>query len=336
MRLRVRPARLLAGLTAVLLASATPALASPASADTPPALGWTLETVDNDNGAGRRNFVYTVDAGATIHDALRVTNVGASPLDLAVYAADAFTTPTGQIDLQAGTTPPVDAGLWTTVGTTLLTLAPGQQAQVDFTIAVPTDAPPGDHAAGIVTSHVSGEGDVLAVDRRLATRVTVRVNGELAPSAQIQDFTASYAPSWNPFEPGVARIDYRLTNTGNTLVTASDVVDAAGPFGLFGRASPATALPEVIPGSTIDVHRELALPPLGWITGAISVSPEAVGLGAQLLEPTIHEFGVLAMPWTLLVVLAAVLVVAAIAILLVRRRSVDAVAATHESPAGAA
>ncbi|MCC2032923.1 WxL protein peptidoglycan domain-containing protein [Microbacterium allomyrinae] len=305
----------LAALAASVLAP-TMALA----ADAPPAIAWTVETVDGAQGAGRPNFSYAVDPGATLTDTMRVTNTGATALDLAVYAADAYTTPSGNIDLNTTDAPSVDAGTWVVADVAALSLQPGQQADVAFTVTVPADAAPGDHSAGLITSFRGGEStDTIDVDRRLGTRVTVRVSGEIAPAVAVQNVTTTYSPSWNPFEPGTLVLSYRLANTGNTLLSGTDASTAAGPFGAFAAASAPLVLSEVIPGSSIDVVREIPIAPWGWVSGTVAVQPEAIGLGAQPLAAVTHEYGVVAVPWTLLIAFS-VIGVAVVVVWLVRRR----------------
>lgn len=303
---------------AALIAAAS-FFAPPATAADAPAIAWTVETVDGANGADRPNFAYALDPGATVTDAMRVTNTGTTALDLAVYAADAFTTSTGDIDLNTTDTPSVDAGAWVTVEAGQLVLAPGAQADVTFSITVPADATPGDHSAGLVTSFRGGtSGGTIDVDRRLGTRITVRVAGELAPAVEVAAVDTSYRPSWNPFEPGTLVVRYRLTNAGNTLVTATDATRASGPWGIAETRPEPAALPEIIPGSTVDVVREVPIAPWGWVTGTVVTEPESIGFGAQGLATVTREFGVLAVPWTLLGVF--VLIAGAIVAVWIARR----------------
>ena len=299
--------------------AANPAGTLYAAAD--PAIAWTVETVDGSQGSARPNFAYAVDPGAVIADTMRVTNTGTTALELSVYAADAFTTPTGNIDLRTSDEPSVDAGAWVAADTARLSLAPGAQADIGFTVTVPADAAPGDHSAGLITSFRGSSEGTIDVDRRLATRVSVRVSGELTPAIAVEDVSAAYTSSWNPFEPGTLVLTYGLANTGNTLVTGTDGSSAAGPFGVAGATTGPVALPEVIPGSTIQVRREISMAPWGWITGSVVVNPEAVGLGAQKLTPVSVPYSVAAVPWSFLIAFVILAVAAVVAWLVVRRRA---------------
>lgn len=298
--------------------------AAVAVADEQPAVAWMVQTVDNEYGSQRANFDYSVDPGEMIHDALLITNTGTAALPLKVYAADAFTTTIGNLDLVAGDVPSTDAGLWISVETPEIVIQPGQYAEIPFTIAVPADASPGDHPAGVVSSFLSEDStQSLSVDRRLGSRVNLRVSGELMPAAVVGDVTARYIPSLNPFAPGTLVLDYTLTNSGNTRVTAAHQVTAGGPIGILPVSAPSEQLAEVTPRSAIDVHREVAAASLGWIGGTLTIVPEGIGLGARGIDPIIATFDVVAVPWTLFGLLAVAAVLTVLIVAWVRRQALS-------------
>jgi hypothetical protein len=300
---------------AVLAALAAPTAASAATTDG--GVAWTVQTADNTQGTGRANFTYDVAPGAVITDAMIVVNTGTEPLPLSVYAADAFTASTGEIDVLVGGQPSQGAGTWVSVIPTPLTLDPGDSAEVPFTIAVPADARPGDHAAGIVTSLTSQDAAAtLSVDRRLGTRINLRVAGELTPAASVANVSTRYVPSWNPFDSGRLVVHYSLENTGNTRLTGSETIATTG---LIAARTAPEQMSEILPGSIVEVEREVPVFSLGWVTGAVSVTPESVGLGAALLEPVATEFSTAAVPWSLYVLLILVLGVVLTAVLIARR-----------------
>lgn len=305
------------GLTGAFAVGTAPARAD----DSAGGVAWSVRTADNANGNARANFIYDVDPGAVIEDAMVVVNTGTEALPLAVYAADAFTASSGEIDVVVDGTPSVDAGTWVDVTSATLELAPGQQTEVAFTITVPADARPGDHAAGIVTSlQTTDASQSLSVDRRLGTRINLRVAGELAPAAAVSNVEASYTPSWNPFAPGVLTISYALENSGNTRITGLETIAVAGPGGLLGTTFAPTQLAEVIPGSTIEVATEVPTLSLGWLSGSATVTPEGVGLGAGSVAPVAMEFSIAAVPWSLYALLLLVVGAAVLVVALIRRR----------------
>lgn len=299
---RLRASLLLALAATLLLA---PLLsAGPATADTDGGVAWTVRTADNDNGTSRPNFTYEVDPGQVITDTMVVTNTGTITLPLTIYAADAFTTMSGNIDLLAADTPSTGAGAWTIPAMTEVTLAPGQTADIDFTIEVPADAAPGDHGAGLITSFTSVDpSQALEVDRRLATRVNLRVAGELVPASSLTVISTDAVSSLNPFAPAALRVTYRLENTGNTRITGSETIAAHTIAGLLGTSRTEPALPEILPRSTIEVVREVPVTSLGWVGGTLTLATEGVGLGAGILEPVTVEISAVAIPWSLYAVI---------------------------------
>ena len=276
---------------------------------------------DGTEESGRANFDYAVEPGAVIDDAFEIRNDGATPLELQVYAADAFTTREGSIDLLPAGEPSVDAGTWITVAVPQVTLQPGETTAVPFRITVPAGARPGDHPAGLISSALTAsDSATVQVDRRLGSRVYLRVEGELAPSATVTGVSVDYSGSWNPLAVGALDVVYTLENTGDTRVTAVSSVAAGGPFGLAGVAA-SEQLAEVLPGSAIEVRQRLeGVAALVWLTGAVRVQPEGVGLGGGSLAPIDAPFSFAALPFVpLIVLLVAAMVVFAI-VLLVRTR----------------
>ncbi len=157
-----------------------------------PALGegsdvaWGIRPADGEQGNARDNFRYEAVPGETVHDALRVTNRGAAELELQVYGADGTSSASGQIELEPAGEVPTGVGAWLAPAAPRIVLAPGESIELAFTLAVPADADAGDHVGGIVTSSLApGEDPAVAVDRRLASSVVVRVAAEVreTPSA---------------------------------------------------------------------------------------------------------------------------------------------------------
>jgi hypothetical protein len=325
------PARLLA-VAALVAALALPGLsASTAAAEPIPgvavpaatsdAASWSVGPADGPLGTGRPFFEYTLDPGATVEDAFTVRNDGATPLSLRVYAADAFTTREGTIDLLPASEQSVDSGTWVDLGATDVHLEPGETAVVPFTLSVPTDARPGDHPAGIVTSLLSDDADAqVQVDRRLGSRLYVRVAGELSPSVDVSEPTVSFDGAWNPLALGRIDVSYTLTNTGDTRVTAVAASSAHGPFGVAALSTGAEQLPEILPGSSVEVRQSLdGVAALAWLGGAVNVIPTSVGVGAAQLDAVVAPYSIAAVPIATLLILAGALVIALGIVLLVRR-----------------
>lgn len=284
--------------------AAHPAHPATTAADEPAA--WGLKPADTAHGAGRPNYAYGAKPGDVLQDAVVVTNHAREPLTLSLYAADGFTTSTGLLDVLPADRPSRDLGTWTRLRDTTLTLAPGASATVPFTITIPADARPGDHTGAVVTSLRTATTDrQISLDRRLASRIHVRVAGDLKVSAAVSAVTAERTSSWVPFSPNDITVRYRLTNTGNTRIYAQESGSAQGPFGLAGVHSPRLDLPEVLPGSTVERTVVLrSVSPLGASRVSLDVVPVGVGIGGGSAEPVHASSWLLALSWQSIVLIA--------------------------------
>ncbi|MGC5165914.1 WxL protein peptidoglycan domain-containing protein [Luteimicrobium sp. DT211] len=309
---------LVAGTLAAAPTTAAPRLAAASPADQD--VTWTVRTASNDRGADRTSFAYTLNPGRTTTDGLVVANHGKTALELAVYAADGYTTDAGQFDLLVAGQKSVGVGAWVAAGKKSLTVAPGKTVTVPFTVAVPENATPGDYAGGIVTSlRQEDEAEGINVDRRLGVRLTLHVGGKIAPAFAVEDVRVQHETTADPLGRGDATVTYTLHNTGNTIVSAQQAVSLAGPFGRFAADVPAPeGSPDLLPGESWPVS--VTVPDVvgsGRLTAHVTATPvvtDASGSTSSLapVEGSAHGWAV---PWVLL---AVVVVVAAAVVLAVR------------------
>jgi dihydroorotate dehydrogenase (fumarate) len=185
-----------------------------------------------------------------------------------------------------------------------LTLGAGESRILDFSVNVPADATPGDHAGGIVVSALTDSGQVK-LDRRIATRLYLRVKGELQALMTIGSIDATYDPSWNPFD-GTVNLAFTLTNNGNVSLGADTVSRVTGLFGIPFSADNRVEIPELLPGTS----RTVTLPISGvgqWLFLTTSVDlvgtidEDAINPGPM---PTAKRDALLfATPWFAIVLL---------------------------------
>lgn len=116
-------------------------------------------------------------ARGELRDSIDVVNRSDRPLRLGIYAADAFTTQEGGLDLLTTDKDSVDVGSWVTLDRKRIVVPPRGTVSVPFTLVVPDNATPGDHTGGIVTSLVTKTDTGVGVDRRMGTRIYIRVDG---------------------------------------------------------------------------------------------------------------------------------------------------------------
>src|SRR5262249_8376221 len=128
------------------------------------------------NGPDNRPvFTYGATPGAAVTGPTQVSNASEGPLPLRVYASDAFNPRAGGFDLLAAGKKPVDVGAWVKVDQENVTVPGRGRSIVPFTLTIPANATPGDHAGGIVASlttlQTNAKGDKVSVDQRVGARI---------------------------------------------------------------------------------------------------------------------------------------------------------------------
>jgi hypothetical protein len=134
-------------------------------------------------------FEYNAQPGQVIQATLVITDLGDAPGRFLVYACDGLTSPYSGIVYANRDQPLVDgpsgngeygAGSWISVSGAPISLAPGQQTTLRFTIAVPKDAAAGDYVGAIAAENpettVDSSGQFsLGVTQRTVEAVVVHI-----------------------------------------------------------------------------------------------------------------------------------------------------------------
>ena len=319
MRTRIAAALLA---VAALITFPAPAQAAPGN----DSLTWSVTPSGPEGPNGRPALEYKLDPGAGITDHVAVTNHSKRPLTLRLYPNDAYTTAGGGFDLRAGNAEATDAGSWIKVARDRLTLPASSRIVVPFTLTVPANATPGDHAAGVVASILAdatdGQGNQVSVDHRVGARVYLRVTGPLQPALSITDVEIKAATSWNPLRLPHVTATFTISNTGNVRLGGRPSARVEGPFGLGGRSTGAAAIREILPGGTLRVTTALdAVPPLFRERLAVDIMPAPVD--GRAIDPapvralSTRSFWLVPWPQLALLMLVAALLTAW---LLTRRR----------------
>ncbi|MEL4320234.1 hypothetical protein WJX64_14560 [Leifsonia sp. YIM 134122] len=257
---------------------------------------------------GRTRFSYQMTPGQQVDDAYVVTNTGTVAQTFTVFATDAFNSEDGGYGLLDTGVTPTDAGSWVRFGGAAapqsIPLEPGASQTVPFSVIAPADAAPGDHAAGLVVSAVSPDGQVV-VDRRVGTRLYVRVPGELQPNLTISSITSSYAPSLNPLD-GETTVTFTVKNAGNVALGANMVIGVKALFGIGTGDLVREELAEMLPRSTRTVS--VVVPGVGqwgylnpYVSMAPTVDPEALDPGP--LTVVNRDTVLIAVPWILVILI---------------------------------
>lgn len=261
----------------------------------------------------RGKFTFGATSGAVVKDYVAINNVSAEPLTLRVYAADAFNTTEGGYDLLATGKPSKDIGTWIKLDRESVTVAPGSQEIVPFTVTVPRDAPPGDHAAGIVasllTEQTNTDGSKVAVDTRVGTRMYLRIAGELRPQLSVENLDVAYHGLLNPFGSGRVTVKYTVRNTGNVRLEGAQAVRVDLPWGSSVDSGALKRIPELLPGNELSMTAEVTgVWPVVLPTAVVRLEPSA--MPGDVNPPAVAtevEDSLLAIPWSQLGVLVLIL-----------------------------
>ena len=200
---------------------------------------------------------------------------------------------------------------------------------VPFSLTVPADAEPGDHAAGIAASVISGahgDGTGVGVESRVGFKVMTQVTGPLMPAFSVEHVKTDYLLSWNPFRAGDIATTFTVVNTGNTRLMVEGVLDVAG--GRVAFPAEGERRSELLPGEErlYALAVEDVWPRFGF-PADLKVAPVASSIADETVTvpPSATVHFVWAMPWPQLLMLvgAALLLVALLWNRVRSRRRID-------------
>lgn len=288
-----------------------PAAVAEAGADAP--VTWSVSPADAAGPNGKSWVELELDPGATADSHLAVRNLGDHEVTFGITAADGYFTDTGRFNMLPSDAKSVAAGTWISVQKQVK-VAAGKTAVVPFTVAVPQNATPGDHAAGIAASIQSvggGDGNQLNVESRVGFRVMTRVKGVINPKLEVSSM-GSYDLSWNPFSPGLGTLEVVLENKGNVRLRVGAAAENGAQDGPVDRNGETPKI-ELLPGDKRTIS--IGVPdlwPLGAINVPVTVSQEVVAINGSLetLAPIVHDVSVWAVPWPQTIIVLALLLMA--------------------------
>ncbi|MFJ8659004.1 WxL protein peptidoglycan domain-containing protein [Streptomyces sp. NPDC093795] len=255
---------------------------------------------------GRPYFFLSADPGSTLTDRVTVTNKTAAPLTFRLYGADAYNTDRdGGFAVRTQGEKQTGAGAWIRPGKTRVTVPARSAVTVPYTLTVPADADPGDHPGALVAldERISpgAKGSVaVGVQRAVAARLYLRVNGPTVPALGVEDVTLDQD---RPVVPGTrassAVVSYTLHNRGNVTLNPKVALRAEGLFGRTLLARDLAQVPsELLPRQKIRLtERWTGSPQFDW--GDITLTATA----EDVRETGAVSF--LALPWFAAAILLA-------------------------------
>jgi len=292
---------------AVVLMSASPSWAADdtGGSGTGGSVTWMVRPSDGVGEDGRSWIELDLDPGESVQEHLLVRNLSREAQTFRLTAADGYFTDNGRFNMLTSDRESADAGMWITIPDQVM-VASGADVVVPFTVTVPENATPGDHAAGVAAAIRSGSSDQVGVESRVGFRVMTRVTGDLAPAAAAT-VDGSYEGTWNPFETGRLSIGYTVSNTGNTRLSIAPRLTATTLFGLVSFEVSGDDVAEIAPGESRT--STIAIPsvwPLFAYTAMVTATPTMIGADAQPVPvaAATATTTIGAIPWPQLVVIA--------------------------------
>lgn len=255
-------------------------------------------------------FHLTLAAGADIESTAVVSNYTSDSITLLTYPVDAASTE-GGFAMADQIAPREGVSAWIRLGVDNITVPPGTEMELPFTLSVPAGTAPGDYAGALIIQTPPEEGDPtqladgttvrLDVVQRLGLRIYVNVPGTASRGLQTGDL------AWERIGDDLV-FSLEVTNTGNTNLKPSALLNLEG-FPLSGTELAFAGSDELLTGSTHTLHATLQdAPLLLWGAATATVTSEAGVSEAQSQ--------VLYIPWQLMA--AGLLVAAAVSLVVWR------------------
>ncbi|MEO3814201.1 hypothetical protein ABGB17_34825 [Sphaerisporangium sp. B11E5] len=253
------------------------AIAGPAQAAGGIDTTWSVVPADANGPDGRGDIDIELAAGQAVTEHVAVTNRSAVPVAFAIDANDGYLTAKGYFDMRPSDATPVDGGAWVEVPESV-TIAAGATTVVPVKVAIPRNATPGDHPAGVTASVDTISGQVR-VQNRVGVRLNIRVTGEYEAKLEVTGMSADYTWSWNPFAAGYVDVTYTLANRGNLrLAPDARVLTSAFAGESDWKDTSKAKAREVMPGATREfTARVTGVWPLGPVTAKLMTIPSPAG-----------------------------------------------------------
>jgi hypothetical protein len=241
---------LAAALAAGVLLPAANALAASGTADN--SLGIRLVDIPTDRANDPRAHSYVIDhlaPGTRIERTIEVSNTTDESMHVELYAAAASIADGKFVGAEGRTQN--DASSWTSVNHPALDVAAGTTEQVKVVVAVPADAPSGEHYAAVwAEARAEAKSGGITQVNRVGIRLYLDIGpgGEPASNFSINDLTAGRT------EDGEPVVRASVTNTGGRALDMSgELTLEDGPAGLTAGPFAATLGTTIAPGDTEDV-----------------------------------------------------------------------------------
>lgn len=249
-------------------------------------------------------FIYSLPAGETKSDSVTIVNNSSSPLTLKVYPADSITASDGSFALANENAQKKDVGSWITMATSQVTLGPGEQKQIPFTITIPANIAKGDHAGGIIFQETAAQKvNNINIVTRVGVRIYETVPGDEQLSMMLRNVQYSVTDNLLTFS-------FTAENNGTVHIAPRGMLEVKDMFGrTVDRIRLDSMLGVVVPGKpqTFTVPTKILAPVLGWdsVNIALYYSPTKAAVAGMMIMP--NPWGVFLLVFIVLLTIAVVI-----------------------------
>ena len=158
-----------------------------------------------------------------------------------VTVKDAVEQPNGTFAYQRPGTSPFSASNWVSVTPRGFAGGPNRTQPIEYRIAVPANAEPGDHATSVIVSRLPGSSQATAQPvEAVAVRLDVLVSGPVKTAAKITSLEAPSITGTSPVtvtasveNTGNVRLDFDHRNKGSLAILSGSDQKAATEFSGF-------------------------------------------------------------------------------------------------------
>lgn len=172
---------------------------------------------DPSQPATQNYFIYDVSPGQVVENEVVIKNVGTESGTVRLYPVDGVTADTSGTVFPASSVLPEKVGTWIEIAAQEITLAPGEEQAVPFTVSVPLEVRAGEHVGGVVAEDIllrgapTNAGMVqVKMQNRVALAVQVNVVGSSTEEVIVQGVQAA-------IDHGYQTLQIAMANTGDVM-----------------------------------------------------------------------------------------------------------------------
>jgi hypothetical protein len=278
-----------------------------------------------DNPRSKSIFIYTLKAGQSTSDGVRIVNNTPKTRTISVYPVDAVLASGGTFSCAQAAEQAKDVGSWITLSKNTVTVKANSNVVVPFTVTVPLKVDVGEHDGCIAIQEASqanaSDKSGVVLSFRSAIRMAVTIPGKIVKKLSITNI------STQPGNNNTVVITPAVRNEGNVSLDTT-IRSSLQPLVGVGSVDTTGTYP-ILPRSSASWNLELKRPFWGgWYRATVAAtynSDPASSLGSKngmrtTVRKTSHVLFVAPAPLALVIELLIILVIIGLIAWVLRRR----------------